>query len=127
METNAPARILIIDDEKQILNMLAQALGRKGVLVDTARSGQRGLEKIHAFPYDLVITDIKMPGISGEEVLAGIRRCHGSEVPVIGMSGTPWLLDGPLFDAVIEKPCSHRELFAIIDRILRGGAGIVRS
>ena len=60
--------------------------------------------------YDLVITDVLMPGIDGRRVARHIRRSNRPNTPVIGISGTPWLLQGGIFDSVIDKPFNIQAL-----------------
>lgn len=110
-------KILVVDDEAAILKLLSSILGRKGVCVDTAVNGRDGLKKVRARPYDAIITDMKMPGLSGGDLLAEIRKARGESVPVIGMSGTPWMLDRVDFDAVLVKPFSQKNLFDVLDTV----------
>jgi len=67
-------RVLIIDDEKNIRLILTESIEAPGTQVDTAVSGEHGLEKFFAGTYDLVLLDIKMPGIDGMEVLRRIKK-----------------------------------------------------
>jgi len=99
-------RVLVIDDETAILRMLDMALSRKGYQVDTADSGEEGLKRLQSNDYDLVITDMVMGKMSGEDMLQEVRQLKGDSLPVIAMSGTPWLMDKQLFDAVLPKPYS---------------------
>ena len=109
--------ILIIDDEPAVLKMLALICTRYGYQVDTAESGEAALKKLEACEYRLVLTDIRMPGISGNQILEYVKTGIGSETPVIGMSGTPWLLEGG-FDAVLHKPCNNTEILEVIKRLM---------
>jgi len=68
------ARILIVDDEERIRHLLAIMLGRRGHQVDQAGDGVEALEMINAKPFDLVITDIKMPRMDGMELLKRIME-----------------------------------------------------
>jgi CheY-like chemotaxis protein len=111
-------KALVIDDEAAILKVLTKILSRKGYTIETADNGAEAIKKVTLNHYDFVITDIKMPEISGEEVLHDIKSIKGSSLPVIAMSGTPWLLDENLFDAVINKPCSMKELFEVVEKIV---------
>lgn len=115
----ASATILIIDDEIPILKMLKLTLTRKGFNVDTAVSGEEGMVKINSNTYDLILTDIKMPGISGNQILHYLKNEKMSTTPVVGMSGTPWLLDQNDFNAVLSKPCSLRETLATINQFIK--------
>ena len=96
-----PQKILVIDDEAAILRLLSEILTRQGHEVDTAQGGKKGIQKIQSNPYDIIITDIKMPGVSGLDVLKEVKRIKGRVLPVIAISGTPWLQDRGLFDAVL--------------------------
>ena len=71
----APAgRILVIDDEEGVRDMLRFALGGRGYEVAAAASGEEGLRLAEAAPFDAVICDIKMPGIDGESTLKIFKR-----------------------------------------------------
>lgn len=110
-------KVLIIDDEEAILKMLSQTLTRKGYSPDIVTNAGEGLAKIQSEKYCFIITDIKMPDISGAKVASEVKRIKGNQIPVIGMSGTPWLLDENLFDAVLSKPFFREELIDIIDNL----------
>ncbi len=105
--------ILIIDDELHILNLLAKSLTKDGYSVESAENGEKGIKKIKSNKYSLILTDLKMPGISGKEVLRYIRNIQNKLTPVVGMSGTPWLLQQSDFDAVLIKPFSIKELLSV--------------
>jgi DNA-binding response OmpR family regulator len=111
-------KVLVIDDEAAILKLFTKTLSRIGYTVDTTDNGIDAINKVITNYYDFVITDIKMPEMSGEDVLHEIKSIKENDLPVIGMSGTPWLLDENLFDAVISKPCSMKELFEVVEKIV---------
>jgi DNA-binding response OmpR family regulator len=111
-------RLLVIDDETAILKMLAMALTRKGYQVDTAENGEQGIEKLRNVDYRLVITDMRMDRMSGDEVLQEVRQIKGDSVPVIAMSGTPWLMDDTRFDAVLAKPYMLKDLFDLVGKFI---------
>lgn len=96
--------ILVIDDEKGITSLIREALSMFGYDVEIAVDGQEGIRKFESSTYDLVITDICMPGLDGNSVARHIRNSDRKSTPIIGMSGTPWLLDKGDFDMVISKP-----------------------
>jgi len=112
-------RILVIDDEASILRMLDLRLSRMGLEVETALTREDALKKISTKGYDLVLTDMVMPGISGNDVLNHIRVERKHSTPVIAMSGTPWLLEGSSFNAIIKKPCSKQELSDIVGQFVQ--------
>ncbi|RLB92098.1 MAG: hypothetical protein DRH26_06990 [Deltaproteobacteria bacterium] len=109
-----PNPILVNDDEPAILKLMARILSKNGHAVDTASNGEEGIKKIEANDYSLILTDIKMPGISGHQVFEHLRNKAKKATPVIGMSGTPWLLDQNNFDAVLQKPSSLKEMLHLI-------------
>ena len=96
--------ILVIEDEKGILGLIEAALVRFGHRVETARDGREGIQKFDGGSFDMVITDYVMPEVNGQAVLQHIRNSSRHRTPIIGMSGTPWLLQGTGFDLVLAKP-----------------------
>lgn len=111
--------ILIIDDEFAIREFLARGLEKYGYSVDPAESGEQGIEKIDLNRYSLILTDMKMPGLSGSHVLKYVKAQKGEAVPVIGMSGTPWLMENEAFDAVLSKPFRLKEAVGAINQCIR--------
>ena len=99
-------RVLIIDDEEMIREVLQKALNRVHFSVDTAENAQGGIEKFNSGEFDLVITDICMPGMDGKAVARYIKRSKFQTTPVIGVSGTPWMTRDGEFDEVLQKPFS---------------------
>lgn len=110
--------ILVIDDEKCILELIRQALSSFGCSVETATNGEEGILKYNNSDFDLVITDICMPGIGGLDVLQHIRTSGKKATPTIGISGTPWLLDNSDFDFVLPKPFPLKALFDTVDKLM---------
>jgi len=80
------AKILVIDDEKSIRNTLQEVLEYEGHQVECANEGNEGIEKFNSNNYDIVLCDIKMPGMDGIEVLEKLNA-HIPDVPVIMISG----------------------------------------
>lgn len=80
------ATILIIEDHEAVRTLLAQVLKDAGYHVYEADNGRQGLERFHAQPVDLVITDLEMPEMSGLEVILALTRAF-LDVKVIAMSG----------------------------------------
>jgi CheY-like chemotaxis protein len=102
--------ILVIEDEKGILGLIEAALTRFGHRVETALNGKEGIRIFERGHFDLVITDYLMPEVDGQGVLNYIRGSSRSRTPVIGMSGTSWLLKGSGFDLVLPKPFPLQKL-----------------
>jgi len=102
--------VLVIDDEEQVLDLLKTALTLHGHQVEIAKDGQEGITKFDRRSYDVVITDICMPGLDGISVVHHIRGSTKRATPVMGISGTPWHFVDADFDVVLEKPFSIRAL-----------------
>ncbi|HEX9750663.1 MAG TPA: sigma-54 dependent transcriptional regulator [candidate division Zixibacteria bacterium] len=78
-------RILVVDDEQSLREMMSIMLTREGYAVDAEPDGDRALTRLKSTGYDLVIADLKMPGMSGIEILDEARRLN-NEVPFIVMT-----------------------------------------
>jgi len=78
-------RILIVDDEVTIRGSLEESLAADGYEVDPAESGEEALARCHAGTYDLIITDLRLPGVSGLDILQALRN-QGNATPVIMMT-----------------------------------------
>lgn len=79
-------KILVIDDERSIRNLMQEILEDEGHSVDVAEDGAKGVEMADKEKYDVIFCDIKMPSLSGEEVLDTLRE-KGIETPVVMISG----------------------------------------
>ena len=110
--------ILVIDDEKGILQLMHEALTTYGHKVETADDGLEGTRKFDDGCFDIVITDVRMPVIDGNGVAAHIRKSEKQCIPVIGISGTPWLLEADNFDMVLSKPFPLKQLLNCIRSLL---------
>ncbi len=109
--------ILVIDDEKGILHVIKEALTRFGHDVETALDGVEGIQKFDDGSYDMVITDLRMPGIDGKGVVAHIRASRNNAIPIIGMSGTHWQIQDSDFDAVLAKPFPLLDLVESVKKL----------
>src|SRR5207248_1883340 len=112
--------ILVVDDELGILDVLRILLKGEGFDVVTAQGGKAGLEALKASAPDIVLTDIKMPGVTGTDILAAVRE-QDPETPVILMTAQASLQSA--IQAVnqgafyyIQKPFSNDDLVAICRR-----------
>jgi DNA-binding NtrC family response regulator len=113
-------RVLIVDDERSILDTLQILLRGKGFEVAAAQSGREALERLDEFSPDVILSDIRMPGVSGLDLLAAVRE-RDPEVPVILMTAQASLQSA--VQAVnqgafyyLQKPFSNDELVAICRR-----------
>jgi len=116
------AKILVIDDEPNIVNLVAAYLKPEGYEVYTAEDGLQGLKAARAFKPDLIVLDVMLPGIDGIEVLTRLRR--ESDVYVILLTAKTEETDRVVglsvgADDYVIKPFSPRELTARIKAALR--------
>ena len=119
------ARILVVDDEDSILHLVEEMLAPEGYEVLLAHGGQEALEKIEEACPDLVLLDIRMPGMSGLKVLHTVRQ--SLQIPVIMLTGVRavnWERDSLELgaDDYLSKPFSKGELLARIKAKLRRAA-----
>ena len=116
------AKILIIDDDRELGEMLAEFLSPDHLDVSACLSGEEGLEELRAGSYDLLILDIMLPGMNGLDVLKEVRK--GSDIPVVMLTARGDDVDRILglefgADDYLAKPFNPRELLARIKAILR--------
>jgi two-component system, OmpR family, response regulator RegX3 len=115
-------RVLLIEDEVGFGEALEYQLGREGYDVDRITDGAAGLERFRANGADLVLLDLMLPGMPGEDVCKEIRR--SSNVPIIMLTARDTEIDKVVgleigADDYVTKPFSSRELLARIKAVLR--------
>ncbi|MGP8248068.1 MAG: response regulator transcription factor [Bryobacteraceae bacterium] len=120
-------RILIVDDEPQARRALRIALVAQGYIVNDARNGEEALEKLREEPPDVVLLDLKMPGMGGIQACREIRA--SSEVPIIVVSAKKSPADRTeAFEAgadqYVAKPCDIQELLARIRAVQQRNASL---
>lgn len=111
-------RVLVIDDEPIILEVVSAYLGVDGHVAETASNGVEALREFHSGSFDLVITDRAMPGMSGDVVAATIKHISPA-TPIILLTGFGGLMnaegDRPsAIDIVLHKPVTLRALRAAV-------------
>jgi signal transduction histidine kinase/ActR/RegA family two-component response regulator len=120
-------KVLHVDDEYWSRSVIQRSLGHEGHTVTVAASGEEGLQQFDAVKPDLVILDRAMPGMSGDELAAEIRR-RSPETPIIMMTGFGDLMKDfgahpPGVDLILAKPVTVEELNQAIARAFSGGNG----
>lgn len=118
-------RILIIEDEPKVADLVKRGLVAERYAVDTVANGREGLEFTEVYSYDLIILDLMLPGLAGPEVLQRIRRTNTS-VPVIALTARDSIDDKVrLFelgvDDYVTKPFAFAELLVRVKALLRRG------
>lgn len=123
-------RVLVVDDDPQILRAVRTSLRARGYEVTTAGNGETALEVLGSAGLDLVILDLGLPGIDGREVIERLRTW--SDVPVIVLSVREWqvekirALDAGA-DDYMTKPFAMEELLARMRAVGRRTAGEARD
>lgn len=115
-------KVLVVDDEEHIVELVAMYLNKEKLVVVTASDGPAAIEQFRKESPDLVILDIMLPGIDGLEVLKELRRT--SPVPVIMLTARESEVDKVVglelgADDYMTKPFSPRELVARVKAVLR--------
>src|SRR5262247_1263584 len=116
------AKILVVDDEPSILKLLKEALTQWGYQVGCVGTGTEALEAIRTELYDAAITDIRMPEMSGLDLLREIKR-HDESIEVIVMTGYPTIasaveaLKEGAYD-YLSKPLILDELRHLMQRVM---------
>jgi DNA-binding NtrC family response regulator len=113
-------KVLVVDDESSILDSLRILLRNEGFAPITAHGGKQGLEQLNEAEPDIVLTDVRMPAVSGLEILSAARQ-HDADLPVILMTAQATLQsavqavnEGAFY--YIQKPFRNDELLAILRR-----------
>lgn len=83
MPDSAQTKILVIDDEEDVLNFITYNLQKDGYQIETAENGRKGLEKAHEFNPDLILLDIMMPDLDGIEVCRQLRESQEYDQTII--------------------------------------------
>jgi two-component system OmpR family response regulator len=118
-------RILIVEDEPDLLRSLAQALREEGYAVDTANNGEDGLFNAESYDYDAIVLDVMLPNIDGWEILSRLRKTK--KTPVLMLTARDQSrdrvrgLDTGADDYMI-KPFDLPELFARLRALIRRSA-----
>jgi DNA-binding response OmpR family regulator len=120
--TDAPTRVLIVEDDRTVAEVVTRYLEREGFTVETVGDGQEALARAHAQPPDLVVLDIMLPGLDGLEVCRRLRS--RAPIPVVMLTARGSEEDRVLgldlgADDYVSKPFSPRELTARVKAVLR--------
>jgi two-component system, OmpR family, response regulator CpxR len=115
-------RVLLIDDDVELCQLLVEFLQRQGFTVDCAHEGNAGLERALRGGADIVVLDVMLPGMDGFEILRRLRKA--SSVPVIMLTARGDDADRIIgldlgADDYVPKPFNARELVARINAVLR--------
>ena len=114
--------VLVVDDDIRLRKLCTAFLQREGYSVATAENAEQALEQVQASPFDLVLTDLKMPGMSGQELVRRLQLIQ-SDLLVIVMSGSLDAGEKAEFATremyeFVEKPFNMKELQDMVKKVL---------
>jgi DNA-binding response OmpR family regulator len=118
-------RILLVEDERKVSSFVARALRENAYAVDVAETGEKGLQLAEDNPYDLILLDVRLPGMSGIEVCTCLRRA-GTQTPILMLTARTLVeqrvegLDAGA-DDYLTKPYALAELLARVRALIRRG------
>ena len=124
-------RILVVDDEMIVCESCQRILEEEGYEVEIALSGKEAFEKMKSNPFDIVITDLKMPGIDGMEVLKTLRKEYPDAIVIMitGYSTVETAVEAMKLGAFdyIPKPFTPDEVSVVVKKAIEKEEPIVRK
>jgi CheY-like chemotaxis protein len=122
------AQVLIIDDDRGIRQLLRRIIATRGHMIVEADSGRTGVEAFRQQAFDLVLTDIVMPDMDGNQTIVQLRKLN-PDIRIVAVSGggrarnlTPLQLAKQFgADRILEKPFRRDDVVRMVDEILAGG------
>lgn len=121
-ECEVPKKVLIVEDDPDVLGLLVEIFELNGFSVITAPNGVRGLELLTSLEIDLLVTDYDMPIMGGLRLILEYRE-NDLSLPIVMVTGRVDIDDQEIFragaSALLEKPFSCSELNSIVESLLR--------
>jgi len=125
------AKVLIVDDDFEIVGLLTEILNREGHQVEAAYEPAEGMRKVRTLQPDLVIMDYHMPGMTGAHLYESLRRNPSSqETPILFLSGeaAPEQILGEIADSrssrFLSKPVKLAEFRRVVAELIGGGKDV---
>ena len=124
---NKNYQILVVDDNSVNLMYLSSLFKLNGFMVHEADNGEKALEELNSFIFDIVFLDLQLPGLDGFECAKIIREKEkqtGNHLPIIGLTGyniqDPFFKEKKgIFDEILMKPIFEDQLLNLIQRFLK--------
>ncbi len=122
-------KILIVDDEENVREVISYLLGERGFIIEEAKDGKEALKKAEECKPDIIILDVSMPGMNGIQTRKQLRKnLHTQNIPIIFLSAEKCITEvvqntpgAPI--EYIEKPFNLAHLFNRIDYLLTNRKG----
>lgn len=116
-------RILLVDDDKNIRILVTELLSTMGYTILEAKDGEEAMKLVEIGPIDLVMTDLKMPGMDGIELTRAVRRIE-PDLPIIVYSAYRFIDTGPVAlkagaNDYITKPFLQAKIKQVVERLLK--------
>ena len=126
LQSTPKARLLVVDDADDIRIAISEILIDQGYVVDVAASGAAALQALERVTYDLMLLDLKMPGIDGVEVMKQVRA-SGRDLPVVIITAHPTVESAIIAVRTgvrdyLPKPFGADELLAVVERVIAARA-----
>jgi two-component system KDP operon response regulator KdpE len=119
-------RVLVLDDDRAFLNMLGWALVEAGHEVASAGDGRAGLELVSRWSPDVILLDVRMPGMDGESFAQRYRELPGKAAPIVVLSAfrdsRERISDAA---AYVRKPFDLDELMALLSKVTSTSRGVL--
>jgi len=122
-------KILIVDDEENVREVISYILGERGFIIEEAKDGKEALKKVEECKPDIIILDVSMPGMNGIQTCKQLRKnLHTQNIPIIFLSAEKCITEvvqntpGAAIE-YIEKPFNLAHLFNRIDYLLTNRKG----
>lgn len=125
MSAETDLRVVYIEDDQEMIDLVALILSRRGYQIQGAQSGKKGLELIFSDPPNVILLDLMMPGMDGWEVYQQLKAVENTQnIPVIIITAKAQAIDRVLglhiakVDDYIAKPFKPQELVDSVERVL---------
>jgi DNA-binding response OmpR family regulator len=125
-------RVLVVEDDGLMRQMIARALGKNGWCCDCAADGVEGLERSRQTAYEVIVTDLGMPGLDGHGFIADVRRAGKNvRTPILVVScrvqdPAKFVREHPV-QGYLPKPFGLEDLLKSVSVVSRGGAFVGRT
>jgi DNA-binding response OmpR family regulator len=95
-------KVLIIDDDEELCDEMSEVLSGEGYDVSVAFDGLEGKELVEKNPYDILLLDMKLPGLSGREILESVKKTN-TKIKILILSGSPTIHKALKEDSTLSK------------------------